>query len=111
MRCVANGCAIVEMTEWEDTMSTRVRIVLPDEMLAELDQVAGKRYRSGFVVEAVQEKLVRLRQTRALQETAGLVSGDIPAWSSPEDVTAWLRASRQRDIERLSQTLTPWPEA
>ena len=92
-------------------MSTRVRIVLPDETLAELDQVAGKRHRSEFVAEAVYEKLVRLRQVRAIQETTGLVAGDIPAWSSPEDVTAWLRASRQRDIEQLNQSISPWPEA
>ncbi|HYI13927.1 MAG TPA: ribbon-helix-helix domain-containing protein [Thermomicrobiales bacterium] len=92
-------------------MSTRVRIVLPDETLAELDQVVGKRHRSAFVAEAVQEKLVRLRQHHAMQGPAGRVAGDIPAWSGPEDVTAWLRASRQQDIELLNQSLASWTEA
>ena len=92
-------------------MSTRVRIVLPDETLAELDQVAGKRHRSEFVAEAIHEKLVRLRHVRARQEAAGLVLGDIPVWTSPEDVTAWLRASRQRDIEQLNQSLVSFTEA
>jgi hypothetical protein len=97
------------MTEWEDTMSTRVRIVLPDEMLAELDQIAGKRRRSAFVAEAVQEKLVRLRHANARQQT--VISDAIPAWSGPDDVTAWLRASRQPDIERLNQNHTHWTDA
>lgn len=93
-------------------MSTRVRIVLPDETLAELDQVAGKRHRSEFVAEAVREKLIRVRQIRAVQETIAVLPGDdMPAWSSPEEVMAWLRASRQRDVERLSHGLTHWSEA
>lgn len=93
-----------------DTMSTRVRVVLPDDLLAELDQTAGKSQRSRFIAEAVSEKLARQRY--AGHEVAGLVAGDeIPVWTGPEDVIAWLRASRQRDIERLSQLLTHLPDA
>ena len=91
-------------------MSTRVRIVLPDELLAEVDQVAGKRHRSAFVAEAIQERLVRLRHASAGQQATGLAPDSIPVWSGPEDVSAWLRASRQRDIERLNQNLRPWTD-
>ncbi|HEX5163997.1 MAG TPA: ribbon-helix-helix domain-containing protein [Thermomicrobiales bacterium] len=84
-------------------MSTRVSIVLPDEVLAELDQIAGKRHRSEFIAEAIREKLNLARRTRAVRETVAILPGDeIPVWHSAEEVSAWLRASRQRDVERLT---------
>lgn len=83
-------------------MSTRVHIVLPDDTLAELDQVAGRRHRSAFIAEAIREKLQRERQAAARISAVAL--DEIPVWSSPEEVTAWLRASRQRDVERLTTT-------
>lgn len=94
-----------------DTMATRVHIVLPGETLVELDQTVGKRHRSEFVAEAVREKLLRLRHVRAVQEAIStLPSDEIPGWNSPEEVSAWLRDSRQRDVERLKQE-SHWSEA
>ena len=92
-------------------MANRARIVLPDDLLSELDQAVGSSRRTDFVVEAVREKLLRLRQIRHVQEATGILPDDIPGWVDPEDVSAWLRESRQRDIERLSRARSHWVDA
>jgi len=92
-------------------MADRARIVLPDDLLSELDQAVGTSRRAEFVAEAVREKLLRLRQIRHVQEATGLLPDDIPGWVDPEDVSAWLSESRQRDIERLTRTRAHWADA
>jgi hypothetical protein len=103
MRSGAKQCANVEMTEWEDAMNSRARVVLPDDLLVELDQTVGASRRAEFVADAVREKLLRVRQMRHVQETIGILPDDIPGWVHPEEVTAWLRESRQRDVERITR--------
>jgi hypothetical protein len=91
------------MTEWEDTMNSRAHVVLPDDLLAELDQAVGASRRAEFVADAVREKLLRVRQMRHVQEATGILPDDIPGWVHPEEVTAWLRESRQREFERITR--------
>lgn len=93
-------------------MSSRAQIVLPDELLAELDQTVGSSRQSEFIVEAVREKLHRVRRIRAVREMAAVTTADdIPGWTSPEEVSAWLRDSRASDAERLARELSYWSEA
>jgi Arc/MetJ family transcription regulator len=84
----------------------RTHIVVPEELIAEVDRVAGKRKRSRFVEEAVREKLARTALDAALAETAGIVSPtDYPEWETPEKVSAWVQAGRQEDEARLQRKL------
>lgn len=94
-----------------DTMTDRAHIVLPDDLLAELAQAVGPNRQSEFIADAVREKLQRLRQLRAVRELAATTSDDMPGWTSAEEVSAWLRDSRQSDIERLTREITYWSEA
>ena len=55
-------------------MKTKAHLVIPREILEEVDQIAGKRKRSLFITEATREKLQRERFLRTLEETQG-------AWS------------------------------
>ena len=94
-----------------DTMTNRAHIVLPDDLQAELDEAVGPNRQSEFIADAIREKLQRLRQIRAVRELAETTSDDIPGWTSAEEVSAWLRASREGDIERLTREITYWSEA
>lgn len=49
----------------------RAHIVIPEELAAEIDQVAGKRGRSQFLVEAARREISRHRMTRAISQAAG----------------------------------------
>ena len=70
-------------------METKAHLVFPLDVLKEVDQIAGKRKRSLFIVKATQEKLERERFLRTLDETKG-------AWINKHH--AELRTGR--DMER-----------
>jgi predicted transcriptional regulator len=87
-------------------MVVRAHVVLPEELLAEVDRLAGKRKRSRFVEEAVREKLTLERQRKALRESAGILNAaDYPEWQTPEMISEWVRNLRQLDNERLERKL------
>ena len=82
----------------------RAHIVVPEELIEEIDRIAGKRKRSRFVEEAIREKLAREAMGRALEKSAGILNpADYPHWETPEKTDAWIRASRQLDNERLKR--------
>lgn len=87
-------------------VSARAHIVLPEDLIAEVDEVAGKRKRSRFVEEAIRDKLRREKLRVALKTTAGILNpADYPEWSTPERTSEWVRNSRRLDDERLARKL------
>lgn len=44
---------------------SRTNVMLPDDLLDQIDRVAGERRRSAFLAEAAREKLGRIRFERA----------------------------------------------
>lgn len=89
-------------------MSTvaRAHLVLPEDLIAEVDRVAGKRKRSSFVEAAIREKLARRRMSIALEKCAGILDlASHPEWGTPEGVSEWVRASRREDDRRLQRKL------
>ncbi len=84
----------------------RAHVILPEELVNEVDQAAGTRKRSAFVEAAVREKLARQRQSEALRGLAGILEpGDYPEWATPEQTSAWVRAQRRLDNESLARKL------
>jgi metal-responsive CopG/Arc/MetJ family transcriptional regulator len=80
----------------------RTHIVIPKEIVDSVDAVVGKRGRSKFFVDAVEEKLARSRLAELAGRMAGSLAGvDIPGWESGEAAAAWVRASREEDSKRL----------
>jgi Arc/MetJ-type ribon-helix-helix transcriptional regulator len=74
----------------------RTHVVLPDELVEEIDEMVGKRNRSRFLTEAATEILRRERLRRAIRDGAGILSDeDYPEWSTPEKVADWLRKLRE----------------
>jgi metal-responsive CopG/Arc/MetJ family transcriptional regulator len=83
-------------------MKTKAHLVFPQNILEEVDQIAGKRKRSLFIVKATQEKLERERFLKTLDETKG-------AWAdkhhselrTERDMEQYLREKRSSYRRRL----------
>jgi hypothetical protein len=87
----------------------RAHIVVPDELIAEVDAQVGQRKRSRFIAEAIEEKLRTNRVLDAFDQVAGfLVDADIPGWETPESRVEWVRNLR-RESDRVDRLwgLTP----
>ena len=87
-------------------MKTKAHLVFPGEILKEVDQIAGKRKRSLFIVEATQEKLERERFLKALEETKGAWTGDRhPELKTKCDLERYLKENRRSYRKRLQRTV------
>ena len=87
-------------------MKVKAHLVIPKEILEEVDHIAGKRGRSLYIAEAAQEKLERERFLKLLEETKG-AWGDSrhPDLKTPQDMERYLggkRRSLQKRWNRLS---------
>ncbi len=78
----------------------RTHISLPEDLVREIDEIAGPRNRSAFIEEAVRRKLQNERQKRAIAQLAegpGLDAADYPHWATPELTSKWVHDMRQAD--------------
>lgn len=84
----------------------RTHVIVPRELVDSVDTMVGRRSRSKFFAEAVEEKLARMRLAAAAKRAGGsLADVDIPGWETSEAAAKWVRASREADEERLSRGL------
>jgi len=67
----------------------RTILALPQDLLREVDEVAGPRGRSRYIAEAVSQRLSRDRLRRAVGATAEILRGS-PQQRSREQVSAWI---------------------
>lgn len=72
----------------------RAHIVLPEELIDEIDRTVGRRGRSRFIARAAATELRRLRQLKALEKGAG-------AWKERDHPE--LRGGAARWVARLRQ--------
>ena len=80
--------------------TVRAHVVLPKELVDEVDRLVGHRKRSAYLAAVLAEALKRERLGRALAATAGsLDRSDYPEWETPEQVSAWVRELREVDQE------------
>jgi metal-responsive CopG/Arc/MetJ family transcriptional regulator len=87
-------------------MKTKAHLVFPGEILKEVDQIAGKRKRSLFIVEATQEKLEKERFLKALEETKGAWAADRhPELKTKRDLERYLREKRRSYGKRLKRMI------
>ena len=49
----------------------RTHIVIPEQLVARIDRLAGKRGRSKFLTHAAEKELMRVRQLKAIEAAAG----------------------------------------
>jgi hypothetical protein len=77
-------------------MKTKAHLVLPREILEQVDQIAGKRRRSLFIAQATQEKLERERFVKVLEETKGAWSDkNHPELRTDRDMEKYVREKRE----------------
>jgi Arc/MetJ family transcription regulator len=76
----------------------RVHIELDDELLAEVDKIAGARGRSAFVRAAIETAVRQANRWAALEAAAGSISDHGHEWD--EDPGAWVRQQRHADVRR-----------
>lgn len=76
-------------------MTVRTNLLLPRELVEEVDRYAGPRGRSRYVAEALEARLRKDRLREAVRATAGrLRVEDYPDWATPDKVVEWVRARR-----------------
>jgi metal-responsive CopG/Arc/MetJ family transcriptional regulator len=87
-------------------MKTKAHLVIPQDILEEVDKVAGKRKRSLFVAEATKEKLERERFLKVLDETSGAwTDTNHPELKSIKDVEHYVREKRRSYRKRVRRLL------
>ena len=64
-------------------MARRTNLLLPEELVREVDHFAGPRGRSRYVAEALRARIRRDRLREAVERTAGVLSTeDYPDWAT-----------------------------
>lgn len=84
--------------------TVRTHVVLPAELVRQIDELVGKRKRSAFIEDAVEERVTRQRLRMALATTAGMLRDDYPPeWETPDTTREWLRKIRASGEKRLQR--------
>lgn len=83
----------------------RAHVVLPPDLLAQVDRLVGPRRRSQFFAEAAVEKLARIKLAESAARVAGSLAGICtPNWESSEAAASWVRSTRQaNDAKRAAR--------
>ena len=80
----------------------RTHIVIPQQLVAEIDTIVGKRGRSAFLTQAAEKELMRLRQIKALESAAGSWKDeDHPELK--EGAAKWVKKLRQEYEHRFEK--------
>jgi metal-responsive CopG/Arc/MetJ family transcriptional regulator len=86
-------------------MRVPTNVSLPAALVAEIDEVAGRRNRSRFIEEAARAKLKREQLRVAIERSAGAWrTEDYPEFATSEMVVEWVRKIRAEETD-------PGPEA
>lgn len=81
-------------------MNVRTNLLLPADLVRELDEVAGPRNRSRFVADAVAYKLHREKLRAAFDRSFGILrKEDYPHWETSEKVVEWVREMRAEETD------------
>ena len=83
-------------------MNVRTNLLLPEELVKQVDHFAGPRGRSRYVAEALERSVRRDRLREVIDQTAGAWANN-PLWKSDEDVVEWVRSLRADNRD-------PWAE-
>lgn len=79
-------------------MSVRTNLLLPEDLVEQLDRVAGPRGRSRYVADAVRERLRRDERVAAIKAAAGIWR-DHPLFPTDESVVEWVRELRREETD------------
>jgi metal-responsive CopG/Arc/MetJ family transcriptional regulator len=80
------------------TTLIRTNVTLPEDLLEQVDELAGVRGRSRYIVAALTDAVRRDRQRRAFAAAAGAMVGKA-GQMSPEEVLTFVNRLRDGDRE------------
>jgi len=76
----------------------RTHVVMSDEVLEAIDEVAGKRGRSRFLEAAAKASLERVELERAIHDSFGIARGrGYEHWRDRKATEEWVRSVRRTD--------------
>jgi metal-responsive CopG/Arc/MetJ family transcriptional regulator len=85
-------------------MKSKAHLVIPTEILEEVDKIAGKKKRSLFIAEATREKLEKERFLKALEETHGAwADQNHPELRTNKDMERYVMEKRQSYRKRMKE--------
>jgi Arc/MetJ-type ribon-helix-helix transcriptional regulator len=86
--------------------TVRTHVVLPAELVRQIDDLVGKRKRSAFIEDAAEDRVKREQLRKALEATAGALKGKLPPeWEAPGGAAAWVHRNRQQDRRNAIQKM------
>lgn len=81
----------------------RTHVVLPQQLLKDIDMLVGSRQRSSFLTEAAEKELMRRRQIQALKGAAGAWK-DIDHPELRSGSAKWVRKLRLESERRFPKS-------
>ena len=87
----------------DKSLSKRAHVILPVDLVADIDKLVGKRGRSAFLTEVARDEIQRRQQRDALRAVEG-------AWKDADHpelkdgTAAWVRETRAESEKRFEQT-------
>lgn len=78
----------------------RTNVILPDELVAEIDKIAGPRNRSKFLEETARERIYEEKLKKAFEEARGILKDD-PRFSTRAKVRKYIRDFRRKNSVRF----------
>jgi predicted transcriptional regulator len=75
-----------------------MHIELDDQLVADVDQLAGPRGRSAFVRAAIEQAVLQARRWKDIESAAGAIDDHGHDWDA--DPAAWVRDQRRADARR-----------
>jgi len=82
-------------------MNKRTHVVLSEQLVRDIDQLAGRRQRSSFITQAAEKELMRLRQLKALDELVTWKDKDHPELK--QGAAKYVRKLRREYDQRLKK--------
>jgi metal-responsive CopG/Arc/MetJ family transcriptional regulator len=86
-------------------MNKRTHVVIPEQLVKDIDTLVGSRQRSTFLTQAAEEKLMRYRQLKAIEAAAG-------AWKEKDHpelevgAAKYISKLRRQDEKRFQKVTT-----
>jgi len=82
----------------------RTHVIVPEELVKEIDRLSGKRKRSWFITQAIRKEIQRLNFLKAVKETTGAWKDeDHPEFKKGVDY--WIKSLREEDKKRLKKII------
>ncbi|MBE0478741.1 hypothetical protein IBX65_06450 [Candidatus Aerophobetes bacterium] len=85
----------------EKSKTIKTPLVLPEELVKEIDELMGKRKRSKFVTEAARKELRRIRLERVLEKAAGAWKDKDHLELEEKGTYQWVRDFREESEKRF----------